>query len=285
MQSSRQSGVGAIALSVRDFIVASLFVYGYAYAAIKLNDPFFVARDFFRYMHMIGRPFDFSVVPAPFVMRQIPPLVATAIYKMGLHYDIPTVGGLAGLVRDNQRRLLALVISNATAVIFAITLLFGYLRRRLPEIKLTALFSLIGILASFFWFPIHIIGPLTYGWGWFAASLFAIAFLERSATLTCVAAAVAMFSRETMIVYALGLYGLAVLLYGKSARNLIAPTLCLVFAACLYLVLRKLLAFGYVYQISPKFIIKSLFSLHTYPGMPGQIISQLSCFSCGDALR
>ena len=66
--------------------------------------------------------------------------------------------------------------------------------------------ALFGIFAGWFYFPSAVVAPVTIGWGWLVSSLFAIAFVESSTAVTVLACAVALFSRETTLIFALTMF-------------------------------------------------------------------------------
>jgi len=263
----------AIILGLRDLIVSAVFVYGYVYTSYKMSNPNFGGADFFHYKDMIGRPFDFSATQAPFVLRQTSALIATIFYRLGLHYDTATAIGLIGLDADTRMRFLALVLSNGVAVCLTLVLLAGYLRVRHSDLGLSGLFLLFGILSAWFWFPTIALAPETVAWGWLVSALFAIAFLERSLWLIVATAALAIITRETTIVFALGLFACAALFDRRKEQ--IGPVLVLAAASLVYLLLRVTMTHGYEHQISPASVLSGLMRLHTLPGFLKQsVISQ-----------
>jgi hypothetical protein len=151
--------------TARDFLIGAVFLYGYVYTAYKYGNPLFGRNDFFKYKEMVGSPFDFSATTAPFVLRQIPTIIASIFYKLGVHYDTAAVVDLIGLDQDTKRRFFALICSNALAVCLSFTILASYLRTKLTRTNLVDLFALFGIFAAWFYFPSGVIAPLAVGWG------------------------------------------------------------------------------------------------------------------------
>jgi hypothetical protein len=76
-QIMRASHGTILVASGRDFLIGAILLYGYVYTAYKYGDPLLGRNDFFRYQQIILHPFDLSAAPAPFVLRQIPALVAS----------------------------------------------------------------------------------------------------------------------------------------------------------------------------------------------------------------
>ena len=252
----------SLAYVARDFAIAVLFVYGYVYTAYKYGNPLFGRNDFFKYQAMIGSPFDLSATTAPFVLRQIPAIVAAGFYKLGLYYDTKAVVDLIGIDRDTKRRFLALIASNALAVCLSFAILCHYLRTKLPTFGIVELFGLFGIFSAWFYFPSGTVAPTTVGWGWFASSLFAIALLEQSLFLTCLACLIGMFSRETTLIFALVMVTAVLLFDGERSRNLVLSIVVLIAGCLAYLIFRKLFTAGYEHQISPRAIVTNLTALH-----------------------
>lgn len=250
----------SLAYVARDFAIGVIFVYGYIYTAYKYGNPLFGRNDFFKYQAMIGSPFDFSATTAPFVLRQIPAIVAAGFYKLGLHYDTMAVVDLIGFDRDTKRRFLALIMSNGLAVCLSFAMLCHYLRTKLPTFGVVELFALFGIFAAWFYFPSGTVAPATVGWGWFASSLFAIAFLERSLSLTCLACLIGIFSRETTLIFALVMVTAVLLFDGERSRNVVLSAIVLIAGCLTYLILRKLFTTGYEHQISPRAVFANLTS-------------------------
>lgn len=242
----------SLAYVARDFAIGVLFVYGYIYTAYKYGNPLFGRNDFFKCQAMIGSPFDFSATTAPFVLRQIPAILAAGFYKLGLHYDTMAVVDLIGLDRDIKRRFLALIMSNGLAVCLSFAILCHYLRTKLPTFGVVEPFALFGIFAAWFYFPSGAVAPATVGWGWFASSLFAIALLERSLSLTCLACLIGVFARETTLIFALVMLTAVLLFDGERSRNVVLSAIVLIAGCLTYLILRKLFTAGYEHQISPR---------------------------------
>src|SRR5947199_1175485 len=202
----------------RDFIIGLTLLYGYVYTAYKYGNPFFGRNDFFRYEVMVAHPFDLSAAPAPFVLRQIPAIVASAFYRLGFHSDTAAVVDTIGLDAETKGRFFAMILSNALAVCLSFTVLAGYLRTKLATDSLVTSLALFGILAALFYFPSAVIAPVTIGWGWLASSLLAIAFIEASAAMTILACALALFSRETTLIFGLTMF-VALLLFEHDRRR------------------------------------------------------------------
>jgi hypothetical protein len=142
-------------------------------------------------------PFDLSAAPAPFALRQIPAVVASAFYRLGFHLDTATVVDSIGFDDAAKRRFFAMILSNGLAVCLSFTVLAGYLRRKLGTDEIINSLALFGIFAGWFYFSSAVVAPVTIGWGWLVSSLFAVAFVERNTAITVLACAFALFSRET----------------------------------------------------------------------------------------
>jgi hypothetical protein len=268
----RSSHLISAAAFGRDFLIGALLLYGYVYTAYKYGNPYFGRNDFFQYEAMIARPFDFSIAPAPFVLRQIPTISASVFYGLGAHLATLATIDLIGLDEDTKRRFFAMILSNGLAVCTSFAVLSSYIRSKLVTDGIVTSFALFGILAAWFYFPSVVIAPVTTGWGWFASSLFAIAFLERNAAITIVASAVAVFTRETTLVFTLIMF-LGLLLAERDHRRGVVVSVAVLAAGCLlYLALRLGLTAGYQHQVDPARIAARLAS----PSFPDHYFVQLT---------
>src|SRR5438105_4295902 len=211
----------------RDFIIGLTLLYGYVYTAYKYGNPFFGRNDFFRYQIMVAHPFDFSATPAPFVLRKIPTIVASVFYRLGFHGDTAAVIDTIGLDDETKRRFFAMILSNALAVCLSFTVLAGFLRAKLATDGLINSLALFGILAAWFYFPSAVIAPVTIGWGWLASSLLAIAFIEASAAMTVLACALALFSRETTLIFGLTMFIASPLFEYERRRGVVVSVVVL----------------------------------------------------------
>ncbi len=185
-------------------------------------------------------------------------------YRLGFHGDTAAVIDTIGLDAETTRRFFAMILSNALAVCLGFTVLAGYLRTKLATDGLTNSLALFGILAAWFYFPSAVIAPVTIGWGWLASSLLAIAFIEASAAMTVLACALALFSRETTLIFGLTMF-VALLLFEHDRRRGVGVSVIVLAASCLaYLALRIGLTTGYEHQIDPAGIVGRIASL-TFP--------------------
>ena len=244
-----------------DFLLGVILLYGYVYSSYKLGNPLFGRNDFFKYALMIGRPFDYSATTAPFVLRQIPTIIASLFYKSGVHYNTSTTAALLAFDEDAKRRFLSLILSNGLAVCLSFAILSGYLRTKAgPRTSLAAQFAIFGIFAAWFYFPSGVIAPLTLGWGWVASSLFIIGLLERSIAFTCVGCAIALFSRETTLVFALTMFLAVIWSEPDSHPTNVISALVLTLSCLIYLSIRMLFTAGYEHQIIPRMVVLSFLS-------------------------
>ena len=167
-----------------DFLIGAILLYGYVYTAYKYGNPLLGRNDFFRYQEVVLHPLSLLAAPAPFVLRQIPAIVASAIYQSGFHFDTTAVVDSIAFDEGEKRRFLAMILSNGLAVCLSFTVLAGYLRSKLATDSVINSLALFGIFAGWFYFPSAVIAPVTIGWGWLASSLFAVAFVEGNAAIT-----------------------------------------------------------------------------------------------------
>lgn len=267
----RGSHLSVALYTCRDFLLGAILLYGYIYTAYKYGNPLFGRNDFFRYEEVVAHPFDFSVTPAPFVLRQIPAIVAAAFYRLGIYWQTTAVIDSIGVDGETKRRFFAMILSNGLAVCLSFTVLSGYLRARLRTDGLINSLALFGIFAGWFYFPSAVVAPVTIGWGWLVSSLFVIAFGERSAAMTAVACALALFSRETTIIFTLVMFAAPLLLEGDHKRGVVVSILVLAGSCMLYLALRLGLTTGYEHQTDPRLIAARLQSL----SFPDHFFTQL----------
>lgn len=192
------------------------------------------------------------------MLRQIPATVAAAFYRLGFHFDTLAVVDLIGLDEPAKRRLFAMILSNGLAVCLGFTVLAGYLRRKLSADNLINALALFGIFSGWFYFSSAVIAPVTTGWGWLVSALFAIAFLERNVAITVSACALALFSRETNLIFALAMFMALSLIEGDRSRGVVGSILVLAMSCLLYLALRVGFTSGYSHQIDPTQIMAQL---------------------------
>ena len=246
----------------RDFLVGAILLYGYVYTAYKYGNPLFGRNDFFRYQEIILHPLDLSAAPAPFVLRQIPAIIASAFYRLGFHFDTAGTIDLIGLDEGGKRRFLAMILSNGLAVCLSFTVLASYMRYKLAQDSIVNSLALFGIFAGWFYFPSAVIAPVTIGWGWFVSSLFAIAFIEANAAITAITCALALFSRETTLIFALAMFGTLCVLERDRRPGVVGSIFVLLIGCLIYLLLRTGFTSGYQHQIDPAHIAGQLTSLN-----------------------
>jgi len=246
----------------RDFLIGTILLYGYVYTAYKYGNPLFGRNDFLRYQEIILHPLDFAAAPAPFVLRQIPAIVASALYRLGFYFDTAATIDSIGLDDGAKRRFFAMILSNGLAVCLSFTILAGFLRNKLRQDNIVNSLALFGIFAGWFYFPSAVIAPVTIGWGWLVSSLLAVAFIEGSAMVTATSCALALFSRETTLIFALTMFVTLFLLERDRRSGVIGSIAVLLIGCMLYLLLRIGLTSGYQHQIDPAHIAAQFTSLN-----------------------
>jgi len=251
-----------LAACARDFLIGAVLLYGYVYTAYKYGNPLFGRNDFFRYQEIILHPFDLSAAPVPFVLRQIPAVIASAFYRLGFYFDTPATIDSTGLDEGEKRRFFAMILTNGLAVCLSFTILAGYLRNKLSQDNVINSLALFGIFAGWFYFPSAVIAPVTIGWGWFVSSLFVVAFIEGNAAITAISCAVALFSRETTLIFALTMFGTLVVLERDRRPDAVGSIVVLLIGCMLYLALRIGFTSGYEHQIDPAHIAGQFMSLN-----------------------
>ena len=190
-----------------NLFMACVLTYGALYAAYRYGVPDLGgSRDFFKYEEMIDAPLDWRAVEAPFVLRQLPTLVARGILETGFYY--PTVvsfsyfEGFEG--PSTQHRFFALIVSNYLAVLLALWFGMQEIDRRLgASTRLESKLAFAMLCTGYFYFSQNVIAPMTEGYGWLGLVLFVIAALHRSVLLVVVACGLLLFSRETALVFIL----------------------------------------------------------------------------------
>jgi hypothetical protein len=126
--------------------------------------------------------------------------VASVFYRLGAHYDTAAVFDSIGI--ETKRQFFAMILSNGLAVCLAFAIAAGYVRSKLSKDNIVNSFALFGILAGWFYFPGVVIAPVTVGWGWFAS-------------------AIALFSRETTLIFGLTMFAALLLFEGDRRRGVI----------------------------------------------------------------
>lgn len=261
-ETTRGARLTALVRGSRDFLIGAVLLYGYVYTAYKYGNPYFGRNDFSRYEQIILHPFDLSAVPAPFVLRQIPAIVASVFYPFGFYFDTAAVIDSVGFDEAEKRRFFAMILSNGLAVCLSFTVLAGYLRKKLAADNIINSLALFGIFAGWFYFPSAVVAPVTIGWAWLAGSLFAVAFVERSIAVTVLGCALALFSRETTLIFALTMFAGVFVVEGDRSRGVVVPITVLATSCLLYLALRIGFTSGYEHQIDPAHIGAKLTSLN-----------------------
>jgi hypothetical protein len=99
-----------------------------------------------------------------------------------------------------------------------------------------------------------------------------VAFVERSTVATVLACALALFSRETTLIFALTMFVVPLLVEGDRSRGVVAPIVVLATSCVLYLAIRIGFTSGYQHQIDPAHIVAQLISLNFPPHFFIQLI-------------
>jgi hypothetical protein len=99
-----------------------------------------------------------------------------------------------------------------------------------------------------------------------------VAFVERSTVATVLACALALFSRETTLIFALTMFVVPLLVEGDRSRGVVAPIVVLATSCVLYLAIRIGFTSGYQHQIDPAHIVAQLISLNFSPHFFIQLI-------------
>ena len=233
---------------------------GYIYYCYKFGNPDLGNNDFYRYKEMVERPFDLNVVPAPFVLRQIPTVVAHLFYVFGIFYDTKTNLDIIIPGADATKRIFfALILSNALAVGVSFAISLRYIREKTLNNNVLICFSYIGIVLSYFYFPSSVIAPLTTGWGWFASAILAIALIEKKLLLVCVGL-IALVTRETVLIFSLAFSIVAWASFGRWDRFYLRSAVIIAASCAALIFARTYLVHGYEHQIDLQAVVTNILS-------------------------
>jgi hypothetical protein len=248
-------------VALRDALLVFIALSGYLYYCYKFGSPNLGNNDFYRYKEMVEHPFDLSVVPAPFVLRQIPTLVADIFNLLGVSYDTQTNFDLLRPADTDAKRIFFdLILSNSIAAGTAIVVSMDFIRKQTSNNGITICFAYIGIMLSYFYFPFSVIAPLTTGWGWLATSMLAVALFERRLLLLLFGCVVALLSRETVLIFMLVFSAIAWVSFARLDWFYLRSTLLLA-ASCGALILaRTYLVHGYEDQFDLHANLQNLLS-------------------------
>ena len=191
-------------LVVRDVLLSFIALSGYLYYCYKFGSPDLGNNDFYHYKEMVERPLDFNAAPAPWVLRQLPTIVAHQLYELGAFYETKTNFDiiLPGAI-ETKKIFFALILSNALAAGMSFAIALYFIRGKTFKNDSLVSFSYIGLMLSYFYLPFSFIAPLTYGWGWLVSTIFVIGFLEKRSSLILLGCALSLVTRETILVFAL----------------------------------------------------------------------------------
>jgi hypothetical protein len=222
------------------WLLTALFTYGVLYTSYKFGRPDLGNHDFGKYSKMVDSPLNMHVTKAPFVLRQLPCLVASGLKKTGIYYPnkISFEDARYYTGEDSQRTLFALILSNYLAVVTAITLIIAYIQKQVPDDK-SAYFTVIALCLGYFMFGLNIVAPLTQGYGWLATTIIAIGLLERKYIWLLTGTIIALFSRETVLVF-FAMFTIIVYLQHRQL-SMLRSFILFVTALCALLLLRLFL--------------------------------------------
>lgn len=227
-----------------DLLLVILFTYGVFYTSYKFGRPDLGNHDFAKYEKMIGSPLNMSATRAPFVLRQLPTLIAAATKQFGIYYPnkISFAESVYNQSEVSQRNFFALILSNYLAVVLGLTMMIRYLRKHAGVNN--AHFTVLTLCLGYFMFSLNIIAPLTQGYGWLATILLSIALLNKRYALLLTGLFIALFSRETVVLFFMVFTGvLAVHSYHKKTSFVFARNAAVISFSSLLLLLSLRLAF------------------------------------------
>jgi hypothetical protein len=248
-----------ISILARHALLSFIAISGYLYYSYKFGSPDLGNNDFYQYQKMVQRPLDMDATIAPFVLRQIPTVVAYLLYKCGIFFDTKTNLDLIlpGDV-DSKRVFFALILSNALAVATSFTVALSYLQHKARRNDILVSFSFLGIMLSYFYLPFSFIAPLTYGWGWLVSVILTIGLLEKGLLLMCLGCIMALFSRESVLVFALAFSTVAWASFGRRSKFYMQSSVMLAASCATLLGLRVFLVHGHENQINLTSVIANV---------------------------
>jgi hypothetical protein len=233
----------------KDLVIILVFSYGLLHMSYKYMLPDLANHDFRKYNEMVKTPFDLSAVEAPFVIRQVPTVVAYALKEAGIIYRSQQIAFQSSKYYhsdEDLRGFFALILSNYLALAVSLALIVSYIRRSGGGGQV---FTVLALAVGYFMVPITVIAPLTHGYAWLACVLIAIGMFEHRMWLILLGAALSFFSRETVIVFFCP-FAFACYAFNRDIRfyrN--AGVVLLLFAISFYLT-RRLLIPGHEEQLS-----------------------------------
>ena len=246
---------------MRDALLGFIAICGYLYYCYKFGSPDLGNNDFYRYQEMVERPFDLSATSAPFVLRQIPTFVAYLFYKCGIFYDTKTNLDLIlpGAI-ETKKVFFALILSNTLAAAASFAVALAYIRQKAQNNDILVSFSYLGIMLSYFYFPFSIVAPLTYGWGWLASAILAIGLLDKRLLMICCGCLMALFSRESILIFSLALSMFAWAGFGRRDVFYVQSAGMVAVACAMLLVMRIFLVHGYEHQFGLQSVVTNILS-------------------------
>ncbi len=188
---------------LKTMLLVLFATYGLLYMSYKYAQPELGNRDFFRYQVMIDSPLNLNATKAPFVLRQLPTLVARAIKSAGIYYPNDIAFSNSERYSSNsQRNLFSLILSNYLAFALSLIIIAVYLKKKQPEkTDDDILFPIIALACGYFMVPLNVIAPLTEGYAWLSLALLTIGLIERNLRVSAIAVLIAAFSRETVLIF------------------------------------------------------------------------------------
>jgi hypothetical protein len=228
-----------------DFLLVILFTYGIFYTSYKFARPDLGNQDFAKYEKMVDSPMNMQATRAPFVLRQLPTLVATVTKECGIYYPnkISFAESVYNKSEASQRNFFALILSNYLAVVVGLTIMIRYLRKQ-TGINTNVHFTVLALCLGYFMLSLNIIAPLTQGYGWLATIVLIIGLLNKKYVLVLTGLLIALFSRETVVLFFMVFaIGLAIYNYRRKVSFSFARNAAIVSFLSLLLLLSLRIAF------------------------------------------
>lgn len=236
-------------------LLVFLFSYPILYIVYKWDVPNISGqKDFYHYQRMMESPLDFTVAQAPWVHRQIPTLVAFAIKKCQVFYSTKiSYSYFKGFKGENtQINFFSLILSNYIAYLLSIGLLLKCL---IPERKNPILsFYIVAFSIGYFMVFINVIAPTAQAYAWLSCALMIYGILKKNKYFIILSLAIAMFSRETLLIFYTLYFGFEVVVGYIQNKLIKKEKLFLFFSSAisflLILFLRTNYATGHEEQLS-----------------------------------
>lgn len=104
-------------------------------------------------------------------------------------------------------------------------------------------------MLAYFFLPFSFVAPLSYGWGWLASTILAIAMLERKLLLVLLGCLLALVTRETVLIFVLALSIVGWASFGRMDRFYIWTAIVAAALSAVLVLARTYIVHGYEGQM------------------------------------